>query len=263
MEMTGQRPRFLPGEWAWVSGASSGIGRAVALRFAREGVGVFLSARTATALEDLVREIAATGGQAVALPLDVAQPAAIQDAAAQIQERAARLDIVALCAGVELMLPFQMVSPEKWQRLWSVNVLGAFEMVRAALPQLKASGRREDGQGRIVFVSSVAGVRGWPGQTAYSASKAAVLGGMRSLAAELAPMRVRANAVACSFVETDMQKRLFARMPEASRAAMVAQHPFGLGKPDDVASAIAFLASNEAQWITGQTLVLDGGLSVA
>lgn len=263
MEIAGQRARFHPGEWAWVSGATSGIGRAVALRLARERVGVFLSARTAGALEDLAREITEMGGQAVALPLDVAQAAAIKDAAKEIKERAGRLDIVVPCAGVELMLPFQMASPEKWQGLWSVNVLGAFEMVRAILPQLKASGAREGGQGRVVFVSSVAGVRGWPAQTAYSACKAAVLGGMRSLAAELAPLGVRANAVACGFVETDMQRRLFARMPEESQIAMVAQHPLGLGKPDDVASAIAFLASNEAQWITGQTLVLDGGLSLA
>lgn len=255
----GASSAYEAGEWAWISGASSGIGRAVALEFARRGAGVIVSARRTELLKELASEIRESGGKAIAMPVDVTDSEALGKVAKNIGEGPGRLDIVVPCAGIEMPLPFQMMKPRKMEELFSVNVFAAFEMVRAGLKLLKASGKRDDRQACVVFVSSIYGLIGAPAQSGYSASKSALLGGMRSLAAELGPASVRVNAVVPAFVETEMQQRAFAKMSEANRNAIVKRHILGLGQPEDVAAAVCFLASSEARWITGESLTVDGG----
>ncbi len=253
---------FLEGEWAWISGASSGIGEAIALHLAGLGVGVVISARSQDKLNAVAEAIQARGGKAIPLPLDITDFAAVKQAEHKIKADVGRLDVLIPCAGRELMLPFNISSPEKWLKLWEVQVLGAFEMVRTALPMLTDSGARNGGQGRVVFISSTVALRGWPSLSVYSACKAGILGGMRSLAAELAPKGIRVNAVTPGMVHTDMQKRMFARMPKDNQDAIESAHLLGMGEPADVAAAVAFLASYESKWITGESLVVDGGLTL-
>lgn len=254
--------RFHEGEWAWVSGASSGIGAAIALRLASEGVNVALSARRTKELEATAEAIREQGAQALVLALDASDPRELSAAAKRIETEAGRLDMVVPAAGKELLAPLDVVRPSQWEDLLRLQVTGAFEMVRCSLRSLRRAGASEGGQGRVLFVSSAAAKRGWPGQSAYAAAKGAQLAGMRSLAAETALAGIRVNALLPGIVRTAMQERMFSRMPEANRAAVEASHPLGLGSVEDVAGAAAYLLSHEARWITGAELLLDGGLSL-
>ncbi len=239
------------GRVALVTGASRGIGRAIALQLAAEGAIVAAAARGANA-QAVADEIVAAGGRASAVPLDVTDAAAVVAAVGGVVAAHGRLDILVSNAGItrdQLMLRMKRAD---WDEVIGTNLTAAFTLCQAALkPMLKQRG------GRIIAISSVVGQMGNAGQANYAASKAGLIGFCKSLAREVGSRNVTVNAVAPGFVATDMTKAL----TEGSQEQWTAQIPLGrLGTPADVASAVCFLASDEASYITGQVLAVNGGM---
>lgn len=239
------------GRTALVTGASRGIGESVALRLAEEGAFVLAAARSVADLERVVAVIAAAGGRAKALPLDLADPASIE-AAAKAALADAPVDVLVNNAGVTEDNLILRMSKDAWDRVIATNLTGVFLLTQAIV---KSMVRKR--YGRIVNVSSVVGMMGNAGQANYAASKAGLIGLTKSVARELASRNVTCNAVAPGFIATAMTEKL----PEEARQSLSAQIPLGrLGLPADVASAVAYLASEDAAYVTGHVLNVSGGM---
>ena len=240
---------------ALVTGGSRGIGRAICLELARQGAAVAVNyAGNEQAAQETVEACRALGVQAEAFQADVSDPAACESLIAQVKEHFGRLDILVNNAGVTRDGLLMTAKPEDFDKVLDTNLKGAYFCMKAA-----AKVMMRQRYGRIVNLSSVVGLRGNAGQVNYSASKAGLLGLTKSLAKELASRGVTANAVAPGFIETDMTNAL----PEAARSAMAAGIPAGRpGLPEEVARAVAFFAREDAGYITGQVLCVDGGMAM-
>lgn len=239
------------GKVALVTGASRGIGRAIALRLAAQGATVVAAARGDNAAET-VAAITAAGGRGEALALDVTDADAAVAAVQGVAAAHGRLDILVSNAGItrdQLMLRMKR---SDWDDVLATNLTAAFVLCQAALkPMLKQRA------GRIVAISSVVGQMGNAGQANYAASKAGLIGFCKSLAREVGSRSVTVNVVAPGFVETDMTRAV----AEETQKQWASQIPLGrLGTPDDIADAVCFLASDEASYITGQVLAVNGGM---
>jgi 3-oxoacyl-[acyl-carrier protein] reductase len=236
----------LEGRRALVTGGSRGIGRAIALELARAGAEVVVGYRDG---RDEAEAVAAEAG-ARAVQADVASP----EEAARLVDEAGDLAVLVNNAGVTRDGLLARMPDEDWRVVLETNLSSVFYTCRAA-----ARGMMKRRAGAIVNVSSVVGVHGNPGQTNYSASKAGIIGFTKALARELGGRGVRANVVAPGYVET----RLTEVLPEEARGLMLANTPLArLGQPDDVAGAVRFLCSDEASFITGEVLLVDGGLGI-
>ncbi|MCU0680918.1 MAG: 3-oxoacyl-ACP reductase FabG [Polyangiaceae bacterium] len=242
----------LSGKVALVTGASRGIGRATAEALARQGAHVVVNyARGEAQAAEVVAGITERGGKAEALGFDVADTAQTEAAIAQLAKRLGRLDILVNNAGISIDGLALQLTDATLEKLWTVNVRGALTCARAALKTMIRVRR-----GRIIFVSSVVGEMGNAGQTAYSATKAALLGTTKSLAREYAKRNVTVNAVTPGWVDTEMTRAL----PEAARAGLSALPLGRAATPEEVAAPIVFLASDEASYVTGAVLRVNGGL---
>ena len=240
---------------ALVTGASRGIGRAVAAVLAREGWAVcvnYLERRDAA--ESLVRELRAQGLAAMAFQADIADRESADACVRAASEELGPVELLVNNAGISRQGLFQDLDDAAWDRLLAVNLTGPRNAVLAVLPHMLSEKR-----GCVVNISSMWGLRGASCEAAYAATKAGVIGLTRSLALELAPSGIRVNCVAPGCVETDMVRVL----GEDTRRMLAEETPLGrLGRPEDVAEAVAFLASEKAAFITGQVLAADGGFVV-
>ncbi len=245
----------LQGKCALVTGGSRGIGRAVCLELARQGARVAVNyAGNAAAAEETVSACAALGAEAFALRADVADAAACETMVKEVLSRFGRLDILVNNAGVTRDGLMPMMKEADWDAVLNTNLKGAFHCMKAVYrPMMKQK------YGRVVNLSSIVGLRGNAGQANYAASKAGLIGLTKSMAKELAARNVTVNAVAPGFIDTDMT----AALPEKAREAMLTAIPMGrLGQAEDVAQAVAFFAGDDAAYITGQVLCVDGGMAV-
>lgn len=244
---------LLDGKCALVTGASRGIGRAVALKLASEGAKVALNfAGNETAANEVRQEIEAAGGQAILVKADVANEAAVQEMVQKTADAFGRIDILVNNAGITRDGLLARMKEEDWDAVLSTNLKGVF-LTTKAVAKLMMKQRA----GRIVNMASVVGVTGNAGQANYSAAKAGVIGFTKTIARELASRGVTVNAVAPGFIDTDMTSVLSDKAKEAALTGI----PLGrMGTPEDVAAAVLFLASDQASYVTGQVLHVDGGM---
>ena len=245
----------LTGKTAIVTGGSRGIGRAVCLELARRGCNIVLSfAGNTAAADQTVAECQALGVQALAVQGNVADADAVKALFDAALEKFGAIDILVNNAGITRDNLLMLLKEEDFDAVVDTNLKGTFLCMKAAVrPMMKQR------RGRIISLSSVVGLRGNAGQVNYAASKAGVIGMTKSLAKELAGRNITVNAVAPGFIDTDMT----AVLPDKAKEAILASIPMArLGAAEDVASAVAFLASDEAGYITGQVLAVDGGMSM-
>lgn len=243
---------ILAGRIALVTGASQGIGRACALEFAKAGASVALAARNVEKLADVAAEITAAGGTAQAFALDVSSEESIKECAKAVLTHFGSVHILVNNAGITRDILSLRMKRKDWDDVLTTNLTGAFLMTQAVMSSM-VKGR----WGRIINVASVVGEMGQAGQANYAASKAGLIGLTKSLARELASRTITVNAVAPGYIETPMT----AVLTEEQRAANAQHIPLGrVGTDTEVAYAVAFLASEEAAYITGHTLDINGGM---
>lgn len=240
---------------ALVTGGSRGIGRAIALRLAHDGNAVAVNyAANAAAAEEVVERITSSGGTALAVRADVGDADAVSEMLSDVEERLGRVGILVNNAGIthdDLLL---RMGPDAWDDVIQTNLRSVYLCTRAAM-----RGMLRLKWGRIISVSSVSGIAGNPGQANYAASKAGIIGFSKSVAREVGSRSITVNVVAPGFIETDMTDQLGSDVAEE----VVQRVALGrLGQPEEIAAAVGYLASDDAAYVTGQTLVVDGGLAL-
>lgn len=243
----------LDGEIALVTGASRGIGKAIAERLAADGATVIGTATTDQGAETISEYLEAAGGKG--MRLDVTDDASVAAVIKQIGGDFGAVSILVNNAGITKDNLLMMMKQDQWDDVINTNLTAVYRLSKAVLRSMMKARK-----GRIINIASVVGATGNPGQTNYSATKAGLLGFTKSLAREIGSRSITVNAVAPGFIDTDMTRKLGAEQ----REALIAQIPLNkLGEPSDVANAVAFLASPEAAYITGETLHVNGGMYMA
>ncbi len=242
----------LEGRTAIVTGGSSGIGRATSLRLAADGARIVVADVNAQGGEETAEMVRGSGAEAIFVETNVTESSGVESMVAHALDTFQRIDILVNNAGITRDNLLMRMKEEEWDAVLTVNLKAAFLCTKAVCrPMMKAR------SGRIVNIASVVGLMGNAGQANYSASKAGIIGLTKTTARELAPRNITSNAVAPGFIDTDMTKKL----TEEVRERLMAQVPLGaLGQPEDVASSVAFLSSDDAAYVTGQVIVVDGGM---
>ena len=243
----------LAGKVAVVTGGSRGIGRAICLRLAKMGARVVINyVSRPQAAEETKAQVEALGSECVVLKFDVAKSAEVQEAFKQISAECGRIDILVCNAGITRDGLIATMKEEAWDEVMAVNLKGAFNCIKAGCrPMMKQR------WGRIIIITSVVGFAGNAGQANYSAAKAGLVGLTRSSARELASRSITVNCVAPGYIDTEMTSEL----PDKVKEKILAEIPLGSpGKPEDIAAAVTYLASDDARYVTGQAIHVNGGM---
>ncbi len=240
---------------AFVTGGGRGIGRAISITLACQGFDVAINDISLEHAQSVAAEINALGREAIPLAGDISSPSAVNEMMTELCRRWPGLTALVNNAGIVRSSPLEEISPEEWDLVMAVNLRSMFLTAKAAFPKM-----REAGYGKIVNLASVAGLVGGGllGNSCYAAAKAGVIAFTKGLAREGGPFGIRANSVVPALTDTEMT----GGMDKTKRAAIIAQIPLGrAGRPDDIAAAVAFLASDASDFISGDALVVDGGFS--
>jgi 3-oxoacyl-[acyl-carrier protein] reductase len=238
---------------ALITGSGRGIGKAIALRLAREGATIVINDLKKDFTTQAVEEIAALGVPVLAVPADVSASESVNAMVEAVMAEYGRLDILINNAGIAQDQILMRMTDEQWDRVIAIDLKSVFLCTRAAIKHMMKAK-----YGRIVSLASVVGIMGNPGQSNYAAAKAGIIGFTRSMAREVGSRGITVNALAPGFIETDMTAQLSGKQ----REELAARIPLGyLGTPEDVANACAFLASDDARYISGHVITVDGGMT--
>jgi NAD(P)-dependent dehydrogenase (short-subunit alcohol dehydrogenase family) len=237
-----------------ITGASSGIGEACSIACSESGADLILLGRDHIKLDKTLEKL--NPGNHSILSYDLLNLEGIEDAFKNVLQRYGKIHGFIHSAGIDITRPLNSLRPHDFQEIFSINVASGFEIARLlSKNQYSAEGAS------YVFISSVMSMVGEPAKIAYSASKGALLSGCRSMALELALKKIRVNCISPAIIQTELVKKLFNDLPEGAVKKIKSQHPLGFGTPVDIANACLYLLSDEARWVTGSNLVIDGGYS--
>jgi NAD(P)-dependent dehydrogenase (short-subunit alcohol dehydrogenase family) len=238
-----------------ITGASSGIGASCAITCSKCGANIILLGRNQTKLERTLEQM--IPGKHFVLPYDLTDISGIEKTLEESLYKFGRIDGFVHSAGIDITLPLSSLRYKDYHSIFTINVISGFEIARV----ISKKQFSQTSGASYVFIASIMGLIGRPGTIAYSSSKGALLAGCRSMALELARKKIRVNCISPSVVRTELIENLFIELPEGAKDRIESMHPLGLGLPIDVADACIFLLSDEAKWITGSNLIVDGGYS--
>jgi len=238
-----------------ITGASSGIGRQCAIIFSKFGANVILIARSKERLKETYNKL--DKGNHLIISQDITEYNKLEEIVNTAVDKIGKISGFVHSAGIEMTLPLRNMQPSYYEKMFSVNVIAGFELAK-----IISKKKYIDKNGAsFIFISSIMGIVGNPALIGYSASKGALISATKSMAIELVSKNIRVNSISPGHVKTEMANRLFEKISEKSKKEIIEMHPLGLGRPDDIANASAFLLSDASRWITGTNLIVDGGYS--